>query len=459
MSMPKPLSPPSRRRAVPDHLRRAARIVLLALALGLVGMGASAAEATTAAPGNAAGPRPPLFPKPRAAAAPGTIAADSATAAATASDDDANQRDLLILDNKQTISGTIVDPASLTEGIGKAALPGTGADDSYLINTGSGIFRVRKDRVVTVVLGLQSRLKDMSSSDLATLVALARWCVARNHDAEALSALDRAFSMPGFDNETRGLYASLIDRTADRGPAQALPLYRAYRDGGGTDQHILDRLGELEKAMSDYQAQLKAANLPDGFAPTGDQALAAAAKPPPAQDAAVAALAAIAAGLEAKTWDAENPQYSNPVTIKAATIGDADGGPKVLDITAEGGDKGKGAARLANLNFAVSDDNSVLTLHVHNLGDQPVKLAIAVKTGNYDYYESVTQTIPPGADFKEVRYNLKASTFKSKATNWANNGTVDNLGHLKEVQLLIYNDKVQQEIQVRGVNFIKNSEL
>ena len=444
---------------------------ILVTAMSATAVAAADATPVTAAPGVG---KPGLFPPGRrkkfdpnaptsTQAMAGPEAGKDATPASVTPDDDAANRDLVILDNKQTIAGTIIDSDSPSAGGNGSpaapalnSLPGAGDANYIMVNTGSGIFRVRKERVVTIVLGLQSRLKDLSSSDLATLIALARWCMARNHDAEALQALTRAVAMPGCDIEAKGLYATLIDHAPDGGPAQALPLYRAYRDGGGTDMHILARLDELEKAMADYQAQLK--DLPPGFAPTDDQALALAAKPATPLDAAAAALAAIAPGLETKTWDAENPSYSNPVTVKTDTIGGPDGA-KVLDISAAAGDKGKGAARLANLNFAVSDDNAVLSLHVHNLGDQPVKLAIAVKTGNYDYYESVQQTIPPGADFTEMRFNLKASTFKSSATKWANNGTVDNLGQLKEVQILIYNDKTPQEIQVRGLNFIKNSEL
>ena len=68
------------------------------------------------------------------------------------------------------------------------------------------------------------------------------------------------------------------------------------------------------------------------------------------------------------------------------------------------------------MNYAV-DENSVLSFFVRDRSDHAAKLAIAVKTGkDWTFYESVQQQVAPSSDFKELRFNLKANTYKSAAT-------------------------------------------
>jgi hypothetical protein len=129
-------------------------------------------------------------------------------------------------------------------------------------------------------------------------------------------------------------------------------------------------------------------------------------------------------------------------------------------VTSPGGAKDKAAIKKA-MTYAVDDDHTVLSLRVQNRGDKPMKIAIAVKTNGQKwlYHESALKIVTPSDDFKEVRFNLKSSDFKSQATNWANNGTIADLNEIKELQLLVYNGKDEANLLVHGMAFIKDSEL
>jgi hypothetical protein len=400
--------------------------------------------------GHPAPPRPPpvngiqLAP---AGNAPGPVAKNPPPPAATPPAVPLAGRDLIILDNKQSIVGTIVEG---------------GTDDGFVVlNTGSGTMRIRKERVKSVVLGLEGQLKHVDTSDLASLVALARWCQARGHDKEALAALDKAVTMPGVDLETRGLHALLVDAEPSRGPKAALPLYRKYKADGGHDLKILSRLQQLEDAVEAHNQDLKKLNLPPDFIPAEqpNQAVADTAPKPNSTGAAGKD------GLESRGWQAEDAAYSNAVEAKPITLAPEEGGGKALAMTVPaGGTKDKAAIRKL-VNYSV-DENSVLSLLIRDRSDHPVKIAIAVKTVTtvngkevWNYFESLQQSVAPAAEFKEVRFNLKASTFKSAATGWDNKGKISDLDAVKELQLLIYNGKDEADVLIRGMGFVKDSEM
>jgi hypothetical protein len=389
-----------------------------------------------------------VAPAPGAGNRPGpTVQPMSASASPNAV-----SQDLVILDNRQSIAGTIVPRAS---------------DDGFVdINTGSGRLRIRKERIASIVLGLNSQRERIDDKDLASLVGFARWCLARGLDQDALAALDKAVLLPDCDVETRGLRATLIDQAANRGPAEALPLYRAYKAAGGTDAKIIARLQQLEDALSAHNDDLKKLNLP----PVDVAALPATAVASASPAAGPGATAAVPGkeGLEAKGWQSEDIQWSLPSDAKLITLPPEEGGSRVLAVTSPGKPATAPAAgarvpdKIAikkGVNYAV-DENSVLSFFARNRSDHPIKLAIAVKTGkDWTFFESTQQTLAPSVDFKELRFNLKAATFKSAATKWANNGTVADLDQLKELQVLIYNGGEDVDLLMRGMGFLKDSEM
>jgi hypothetical protein len=359
-------------------------------------------------------------------------------------------QDLVVLDNRQSIAGTVVTHTP---------------DDGFVdINTGSGRLRIRSDRIKSIVLGLNSQRQRLDAKDYASLTAFARWCIARGLYDDALSALDQAVKLPESDVETRGLRASLIDQSPSRGPREALPLYRQYKADGGTDAKIIARLQELEDALAAHNEDLKKI----GAAPVE---ITASNPGPATQQPTVAANGGQTPGkegLETKGWQAEDQQWSLPSDTKVITLPPEEGGQKVLAIDSPGKPATQPAAgakvpdKVAikkGVNYAV-DENSVLSVFAENRADHPVKIALAVKTGkDWTFYESTQQAIAPGADFKELRFNLKAATFKSAATKWANNGSISDLDQVKELQVLIYNDKADVDLLLRGMSFLKDSEM
>ncbi len=348
---------------------------------------------------------------------------------------DPTMQDLVILDNQQRITGSVVEGAE----------PGL-----VVINTGSGTMRFREDRVKEVYLGLGSRLAKLRGDDLNELVLQARWCHANHHDAEALQLLAKAVALPGVDLDSRGLYAQLVDQSGN--PAAAVPLYRAYRKAGGSDAAILARLDQLEEAARRYVA-----DNPGATPPIDDTPLPAGTLPKvPLKPAPMAQV-----GLEAKGWESEKLQYSNPVEMKLAPVDDS-GGPNVLHLTFTGpSDATKRTDKAAirkSVQYAIGEQ-SVLSFSIANHGEQPFKLAIALKTGDFEYFESAVQTVPLNKGFTELRFDLRSPTFKSKATNWQNSATVTNLDDVKELQVLVYNGTASGELLIKGMTFVKTNEL
>jgi hypothetical protein len=330
--------------------------------------------------------------------------------------------DLVLLSNGQRIAGTIDSTADVSP-------------DQVAINTGNGILRISKDRVAAEDLGYPARRAKVKDNDLKGLVGLARWCRAKGMNPEALELLSLAMRLPGFDLAARALHVRLVDEI--KGPEEALPLYRAYRIDGGKDPETIARLDQLEKAIADFEAQ-------------GDDTPAAAA-------VAAKPLTTLQGGLESKGWDSEALQWSNPATAKLITLTSNDNLVPALQVDFKSGDKDKAAIkRLIHLTIT---ENSVLTFWAQTPGDRPVNVAVAVKTGNqYVFHESPQMTVKPG-DFQQLKFDLKASNFKSAATGWAGTGRVADLNDVKEVQVLIYNGSSDGSLLITNMGFPPKQEM
>lgn len=349
----------------------------------------------------------------------------------TATSNESADNDVILLDNRQRLIGTLEDDPTSTEHV--------------RVRSPNGTLRLRKSKVVGVELGVTSRMLRLSPDDGAGMVALARWCRERGYHPQALQLLDRARRLAGFGREDAGLYAQLVDEL--RSPEDAVPLYAWYRSQGGTNPAIVARMRELEAAGARF----------DGAGTSPSTVVATAAAPA----ATELTQATPAMGLELRGWAAENVQYSNKSTISLI-----DGGIKVklpgvrkalkIDLPA-GGDKDKAAIRLP-VNYSVDSATAVLRMNVVNPGEFPISVAIAVKTGNWVFYESVAQQIPPG-DKIELRFDLREATFKTEASGWVNNATVSGLEDLKELQLMIFNRDRPATILVTGMRFVGDKEL
>ncbi len=411
--------PPPRTSSAPARFFAVFPVGLRTLVV-LIAVGAATAAA---APVKATVPAPAPAPAPAAVAAP---------APAT--------QDTVLLVNHQRIAG-FIDP---TADVGP---------DQVAINTGNGIIRMPKAQVAGEDLGYPARRKRVQDDDLAGLTELALWCRATGRNSEALELLHLAVALPGVRLPARALYARLIDE--QQGPVEAMPAYQAYRAAGGKDPATLERLAELEKSKADYETQFGGpvtdAKGPDATSPTAPvPALAASAAAPTA--AVTRPGGPVVDGLEARGWDTEAIQWSNPVEVQTVQIETPDGPSKALRVGFKGGDKDKSAV-MRGMTTSVLD-NSVLAFQIKNTSDKPVNISVALKTGDrYLFHESPQKTIQPGDEFQQVRVDLKGSNFKSIASSWANTGRIADLNDVRQLQIIIYNGHTDGELVIDNLGF------
>ncbi len=341
---------------------------------------------------------------------------------AAAADDAAERQDVVVLDNRQRLRGTVVD-----------------ADrrDRVSIRTGGGIITLSRDRVVSIDLGVASRVAYTPPDDLAALVELALWCRERGHNAEALAALAKAIALPGCPLPARGLHARLVDEKD--GPEAALPLYRAWRAAGGDDPTHLARLAQLE--------QLTEGSGDTTRPPPAPPAVVTTPPPPPAR------------GLDAG-WRAEAADWANATTVEAAALPDEDGREIAgMRLSAAGGTKDKAAIR-RQVRLDLSDPaTSTVSFRVQNPGTRDLALAVAVKTGGgWTYFESLAQRVPAGRA-TVLRFDLHAPTWKSAANGWRHDGKVGDLSDVRELQILIMNGGSPADIVIGGIDIRSNKDL
>lgn len=331
----------------------------------------------------------------------------------------AHAEDVVMLTNGQRLIGSLDDTVE--------PKPGTVA-----IRTANGVLRIRTDLVARVEESYATRRAKVLDTDAAGLLALAKWCLLRDPPmhAEAMELLTLAVQQRDVPVEARGLLARLVDELGgDDGPQKALPLYRNYRSGGGTDKTILARLQELEQFE---RSILGEANEP-----------VAAAQPPKVAD-----------GMEGRGWDAESPQWSNAVTAKIVTLNTDQGSNQVIEVACTGGDKDKAALKRPLRGLSLGE-NGELALYACNRGKMALRLAVALKTGNYVFHESQQLALPADGEWHEVRVNLRSQDWKSEASKWAYTAPVADLEDLKELQILIYNGKQDGTLLLDAIDFVR----
>lgn len=327
--------------------------------------------------------------------------------------------DVVLLTNGQRLVG-IIDTSV-------EARPGTVA-----IKTAEGILRVRSDLIARVEESYETRLAKVDRNDARALTDLAWWCHAKGMNSEAVALLRAALTLKDPPIEARGLYAELIDLQGRY--EDALNLLADYRARGGTDPRLLSRLKELEDAKAAFERDQNA---------------------PIAQPKAPA----VSDGLEARGWDSESTQWSNPVTAKTVTIEGKDGTNNVVEVAFQKGDKDKAAIK-RNLRGQNLGDNSEVSLWLFNKEGVSVRLAVALKTGNYVFHESMPVQIPDKEGWHEVRFDLKTATWKAASSNWAHTASVNDLSDLKELQVLIYNNRgVEGTVLLDAIDFTKPKSL
>lgn len=325
--------------------------------------------------------------------------------------------DAVLLKNGQRIIG-MVDRDAAT------------GDGRIAIRTDKGLLRMREELVERVDESYATRRARVRDDDAMGLAALARWALGERDRDHAIELLALAAKLPDCPLDALGLHAQLVDEDS---PEQALPLYQRYRARGGTDAVILARLKELEAAVAAHLG-------------TGGEA-ATAAQP-----------TAVSDGFEARGFDVESPQWSNPGVAKVISIAGEQGSNQVVEVAYGAGDKDKTAVKRPLRGVAVGD-NGDLKLYVFNRDQHPVRLAVALKTGNYVYHESRSLTIPVGDQWQEIRFPLRAQDWKSQASSWAHSAPVADLEDIKELQFLIYNGKASGTLLLDGIDFVRAKDL
>ena len=165
-----------------------------------------------------------------------------------------------------------------------------------------------------------------------------------------------------------------------------------------------------------------------------------------------------------KGWMAEDPQWSNPITSAIIDLGGKDalkGVRRALSITLSEPEKTskRGKAALKKRLSRDCSETPAVSFRVKNTGEEPLSLALAIKTGDWVFFESQPQQVKAGETWKELRFDLTAKTFKSSATNWSFSTAVDHLDDVKELQLLIYTRDAAGSALISSMNFLGADEL
>ncbi len=349
----------------------------------------------------------------------------------------AAEADLVVLDNQQALRGTVKDDPTST--------------DHVLIKTATGTLRLRRSRIASIEPSLASRLAVTPVDDLAALIEIGRQCRAKGRNAEALEALDKAMALVRADSKrltdlsAAALYLRLVDEI--RGPETALPLYRWFRSLGGTDPATIARLQALEAIAGSA---------------TGDAVLPPIAISTTSDPSARGGL--LSEGLELRGWMGESPQWSNPTETEVVPLTGKDalkGVRKALQVRLAAPDKderrGKAAIRKP-VNISCAEEH-VFGFRIKNTVEAPLMVALAIKTGDWVFYESQPQTVKSGEGWKDVRFDLKAKTFKSKATNWSHSAAVEHLDEVKELQLMFYTRDQEGGALISSMKFLGEDEL
>ena len=335
--------------------------------------------------------------------------------------------DLVVLDNEHRIVGN----AEIDE-----------QRNEVRISIGKGVFTIARQRVKEIHVSLKSReafVRD-NPKDLVACLGLARWYLANKRFGDAVRLFKLMHEGGSLDLAGLAQLAEAIERN-DRvkGPREAIPYYSEYRDKGGTDPAPLARLKLLQQTLLDYEARTGGLDPSTTvtMAPAGPGPLKAPVSPP---------------GFEIRGWEADNPKWSNPSKTEVVRIRDGQTQREVLKIDYEGGEQFK-AALERRVSWALTED-SVLEFHVLNQEKQPIKLAVAFKTGSgWDFYESAPVDIAPSQTFVPVRFDLRAAIYGCKANNYAKTGKIDSLGDIKAIQVLIHNGRAPGSLLVSGMGF------
>jgi hypothetical protein len=331
--------------------------------------------------------------------------------------------DTILLHNGHHLSGTVLtrlEPATVT----------------VRIQTATGTLELPRDLIDTITLGYATRRRQLDQTSGAEHLALAQWCLNQGMKREALELVRIALSLGSeTDPAAVGLEALLIDEV-EHSPERALPRYRRYRELGGTEQRILDRLAEVEAAEVAYQQAVQEAM-------------------------AKAATTQTEEGMETGPWLSESPLWYNPLDKELIDVnGGADNLVKnqALHLTLKPSTADKKAdidkAAIRNRLALDATAHRQFTCFVLNPGKLPLPVSIAIKTGEkWEYFESRTQVAPGNNQWTRISFDLMAKDFKCLESEWIHNHPISHPEDIREIQIQFHNYQREAEVFLDGIGF------
>lgn len=265
---------------------------------------------------------------------------------------------------------------------------------------------------------------------------------------------------PEYHDQARQLLNELID--APEAPADVrLRLGRLYDERDpATDESRRRALEHYEAHLARFPDDAEAAaaveRLRAILAPPEAAAVEAPEAPPPA--------AARPEGLEAQTnwsWmlDGINPDADMRRTLQPAVVFNAgDNNNKMLCLPYMPAGKDKLIYQLpsAQREGRDFDGNESMVFTAYLPPDTPgVRLAVALSTGNYQWFESRALPLPKADRWepKTFRFSLKDNSWKSESTNWRHETAVQNLNRVRTVHVLIYGIQGRGEVLLDDFRF------
>jgi hypothetical protein len=317
--------------------------------------------------------------------ASGGHAAEPEEAAAPAEEEGLGQ-DLVILRSGLAIEGKILRQAKQT----------------VELEVEYGVLSIPRAAVESVELNLASRLKELAEDDHLGRYRLAVSALEAGQTRQAKPILESLVGKPKVPPEVTRRLAELYESEGDLG--KALEHWKTYALSAKDDAAVKAKIAELEKKLGGAGAEevgKPAAGANEGLETGGK-------------------------------WNVLN--WGNPAEIGARSL---DGNSVLMVEVPGGGTKDKTAiGRSVKLDLA---GKGRLRFRAFSAENTRVDVAVAIIT-SVDYYESRPVGVAPNWNL-DLSIDLRAKTFKCKATNWRFESGVNGLDRVRQLLFLIYSGR------------------
>lgn len=298
---------------------------------------------------------------------------------------------------------------------------------SSLVLDRSTILRIEYD-FASRLKALRKQERENGKRDYRAHYELGLWAEERGLYDQKLN--DRALNQylavvgkPGVPDEAYLHLGRMYEKSKEPNLGEALRAYQTYLQAHPESAEAAAAVARLTKRL----AQNPEAANPKPAAPSGKE------------------------GMETRTWFWD--RWSNKGTVRNVL----DTGNKsnvVLELSYTGGGKDKASFKLTGKNRRNDlSQKKAIVMDVFNPGQRPLQIGIAVVTGNHEWFESTTKTVPPGKWTLGVRFDLTRKQWKSKATNWVHRTQPANLNNTRRIHILLHNGRENGKIYLDNFGF------